>query len=83
MQDEGTVAAAARLGTDILGPGLAKLAASHPSVGDVRGSAGCGPSNWSATGRPGSRSCRSARTGAANAPMTAVAKASLGEGCYR
>jgi taurine--2-oxoglutarate transaminase len=36
MHDEQTVAAAARLGTDVLGPGLAKLA-DHPCVGDVRG----------------------------------------------
>jgi Aminotransferase class-III len=40
MHDEGTVAAAARLGTDILGHGLAKLAEDHPSVGDVRGIGG-------------------------------------------
>src|SRR6188474_2919537 len=37
MHEEGTVAAAARLGTDILGPGLADLAEKHQSVGDVRG----------------------------------------------
>jgi taurine--2-oxoglutarate transaminase len=37
MRDEGMVAAAARLGTDILGPGLHKLAEQHPSVGEVRG----------------------------------------------
>ncbi|MEV3935361.1 aminotransferase class III-fold pyridoxal phosphate-dependent enzyme [Glycomyces sp. NPDC049804] len=37
MHDEGTVAAAARLGAAVLGPGLDGLAAGHPSVGDVRG----------------------------------------------
>jgi taurine--2-oxoglutarate transaminase len=37
MQDEGMVASAARLGTEILGPGLRKLADQHPSVGEVRG----------------------------------------------
>ena len=37
MQDEGMVASAARLGTEILGPGLQKLADRHPSVGEVRG----------------------------------------------
>lgn len=37
MHDEGTVASAARLGHEVLEPGLAKLAGSHPSVGDVRG----------------------------------------------
>jgi taurine---2-oxoglutarate transaminase len=40
MHDEGTVAAAARLGTDILGPGLTKLAENHPCVRDVRGIGG-------------------------------------------
>jgi taurine---2-oxoglutarate transaminase len=37
MHDEGLVASAARLGTDVLGPGLRKLAAAHSSVGEVRG----------------------------------------------
>ena len=37
MHDEGLVASAARLGSDVLGPGLARLAENHPSVGDVRG----------------------------------------------
>ena len=40
MQAEGTVAAAARLGTAILGPGLTELCEKHPSVGDVRGIGG-------------------------------------------
>jgi taurine---2-oxoglutarate transaminase len=37
MEDEGMVANAARIGEDVLGPGLEKLAAQHPSVGEVRG----------------------------------------------
>ena len=37
MEDEGMVANAARIGEDVLGPGLGKLAAQHPSVGEVRG----------------------------------------------
>jgi taurine--2-oxoglutarate transaminase len=37
MEDEGMVANAARIGSDVLGPGLADLAARHPSVGEVRG----------------------------------------------
>jgi taurine--2-oxoglutarate transaminase len=40
MHGEGTVAAAARLGTDILGPGLRELAGKHESVGDFRGIGG-------------------------------------------
>lgn len=37
MEDEGMVANAARIGSEVLGPGLADLAARHPSVGEVRG----------------------------------------------
>jgi len=37
MEDEGMVANAKRIGTDVLGPGLADLAQKHPSVGEVRG----------------------------------------------
>ena len=37
MEDEGMVANAARIGADVLGPGLRELAARHRSVGEVRG----------------------------------------------
>jgi len=37
MKDERIVEAAATLGSDVLGPGLADLAAKHPCVGEVRG----------------------------------------------
>ena len=37
MEDEGMVANAARIGEQVLGPGLHDLAARHPSVGEVRG----------------------------------------------
>jgi taurine---2-oxoglutarate transaminase len=37
MEDEAMVANAARIGSDVLGPGLQDLAARHPSVGEVRG----------------------------------------------
>jgi taurine---2-oxoglutarate transaminase len=37
FQDEGIVAHARRLGTDVIGPELAKIADRHPSVGEVRG----------------------------------------------
>jgi taurine---2-oxoglutarate transaminase len=37
MREEGIVEHARRLGTDVLGPALAKLAENHPSVGEVRG----------------------------------------------
>ncbi|TXI42873.1 MAG: aspartate aminotransferase family protein [Mycobacterium sp.] len=37
MEDEGMVTNAARIGEQVLGPGLRELAAKHPSVGEVRG----------------------------------------------
>ena len=37
FKDEGIVEHARHLGADIIGPALADFAASHPSVGDVRG----------------------------------------------
>ncbi|UXA19397.1 aspartate aminotransferase family protein [Mycobacterium sp. SMC-4] len=37
MEDEGMVANAARIGREVLGPGLRELAARHRSVGEVRG----------------------------------------------
>ncbi|PYE19400.1 taurine--2-oxoglutarate transaminase [Williamsia limnetica] len=37
MTDEGIVDNAARIGAEVLGPGLEKLAEFHPSVGEVRG----------------------------------------------
>ena len=37
MDDEGIVEHAAAIGADVLGPGLAELAATHPTIGDVRG----------------------------------------------
>ena len=40
MHEERTVAAAARLGADVLGPGLHDLAEKHPCIGDVRGVGG-------------------------------------------
>ncbi len=37
MHDEGIVENAAAIGRDVLGPGLAELAAKHPVIGEVRG----------------------------------------------
>ncbi|GAA2130904.1 aspartate aminotransferase family protein [Nocardioides bigeumensis] len=37
MEEEGIVENAARLGREVLGPGLEKIAAGHSSVGEVRG----------------------------------------------
>jgi taurine--2-oxoglutarate transaminase len=37
MKDEGIVENAARIGRDVLGPGLTELAEKHPVIGEVRG----------------------------------------------
>jgi taurine--2-oxoglutarate transaminase len=37
FEDEGIVEHARALGTDVIGPGLEKIASRHPSVGEVRG----------------------------------------------
>ncbi|MCY7402009.1 MAG: aspartate aminotransferase family protein [Nocardioides sp.] len=37
MQDEGIIENAARVGRDVIGPGLGELAERHPSIGEVRG----------------------------------------------
>jgi taurine---2-oxoglutarate transaminase len=37
MEDEGMIDNAARIGAEVLGPGLRDIAARHPSVGEVRG----------------------------------------------
>ena len=37
MRDEGIVDNARRIGADVLGPGLARLADAHPMIGEVRG----------------------------------------------
>jgi taurine--2-oxoglutarate transaminase len=80
MHDEGIVAAAARLGTEILGPGLTKLAENHACIGDVRGIGGL----WTVE-LVGDRQTKeplvpAGATGEANAPMAAFTKACLGRG---
>jgi taurine--2-oxoglutarate transaminase len=37
MKDEGIIENAARVGAEVLGPGLRELAARHPVIGEVRG----------------------------------------------
>ena len=77
MHDEGTVAAAARLGAEILGPELVELALKHPCVGDVRGTGA-----WWTVELVRDRVTKEplvpvGATGEANAPMTAFARACL------
>ena len=80
MRDEDLVASAARLGDEILGPGLRALAERHPSVGEVRGVGAL----W-ALELVRDRATREpyvpyAAAGPAAAPMAALAKAGLERG---
>ena len=75
MQDEGTVEAAARLGTDILGPGLAKLVDNHPSIGDVRGIGGLWTLELVRDRQTKEPLVPVGATGEANAPMAAFTQA--------
>jgi taurine--2-oxoglutarate transaminase len=80
MHDEETIAAAARLGTDVLGPGLTKLAESHACVGDVRGIGALWTLELVRDRRTRDPIVPVGATGAANAPMAAVATTCLHRG---
>jgi len=77
MKAEDTVASAARLGTDILGPGLAKLAENHPCVGDVRGIGGLWTVELVRDRQTTEPLVPVGATGDANAPMAAFSRACL------
>ena len=83
MHDEGTVAAAARLGTDILEPGLTKLAENHSCIGDVRGIGGLWTVELVRDRQTKEPLVPVGATGEANAPMAAFAKACLTATCSR
>jgi taurine--2-oxoglutarate transaminase len=80
MRDEDTIAAAGRLGTDILGPGLRELAEKHESVGDVRGIGGLWTLELVRNRLTKEPLVPAGATGAANAPMVSLAKACLDRG---
>ena len=75
MHEEDTVAAAARLGTSILGPGLRELAGKHPSVGDVRGIGGLWTLELVRDRLSKEPLVPVGATGTASAPMASFAKA--------
>ncbi|MBH1934597.1 aspartate aminotransferase family protein [Streptomyces sp. AV19] len=82
MAEEGIVENAARIGEEVLGPGLRELAARHPSVGEVRGTGVF----W-AVELVRDRATREPlvpynATGEANAPMAAVAAACRASGLW-
>ena len=77
MRDEDIVAAAARLGTDILGPGLTKLVENHPCVGDVRGIGGVWCLELVRDRHTKEPLVPVGATGEANAPMAAFVTACL------
>jgi taurine---2-oxoglutarate transaminase len=80
LHDEGTVAAAARLGSDVLGPGLVKLAANHPCVGDVRGIGGLWTVELVRDRETKEPLVPVGAASAANAPMVDVTRACLERG---
>jgi taurine---2-oxoglutarate transaminase len=80
MHDEGTVAAAARLGTDILRPRLAKLAQNHRCIGDVRGVGGLWTVELVRDRQTKEPLVPVGATGEKNAPMAVFAKACLRRG---
>jgi taurine--2-oxoglutarate transaminase len=80
MHEEDTVAAAARLGSDILGPGLRELAGKHESVGDVRGIGGLWTVELVRNRLTKEPLVPAGGTGTANAPMVSFAKACLDRG---
>ncbi|GHE72712.1 aspartate aminotransferase family protein [Streptomyces longispororuber] len=82
MEDEGVVENAARIGAEVVGPGLRELAARHPSVGEVRGLG----MFW-ALELVRDRGTREPlvpynATGEANAPMAAFAAAAKANGVW-
>ena len=80
MHDEGVVAAAARLGRDMLEPGLTKLAENHPCVGDVRGIGGLWTLELVRDRQTKEPLVPTGATGPANAPMAAFIQACLSGG---
>lgn len=80
LRDEGVVEAAARLGTEILGPGLTKLAENHECVGDARGIGGLWTLELVKDRQTKEPLVPAGATGAANAPMAAFTKACLDRG---
>lgn len=80
MQEEGTIAAAARLGTDILGPGLRELTGKHESIGDIRGIGGLWTIELVRDRLTKEPLVPTGAAGAANAPMVSFVKACLERG---
>lgn len=80
MQEEGTIVAAARLGTDILGPGLRQLAGKHESIGDIRGIGGLWTIELVRDRLTKEPLVPTGAAGAANAPMVSFVKACLERG---
>jgi taurine--2-oxoglutarate transaminase len=80
MQDEDLIASAARLGEDLLGPGLRALAERHASVGEARGIGALWALELVRDGTTREPLVPYAATGDAAAPMAALSAAGLDRG---
>lgn len=80
MHEEGTVAASARLGTNLLGPGLVELAENHACIGDIRGVGGLWTVELVRDRQTKEPLVPLGATGAANAPMATFSNACLARG---
>jgi taurine--2-oxoglutarate transaminase len=77
LHDEQVIPAAARLGAEVLEPGLRELAARHPSVGDVRGIGAFWAVEFVRNQHTREPLVPYGAAGAANAPMAAIVNATL------
>ncbi|MFP3988905.1 aspartate aminotransferase family protein [Streptomyces sp. E11-3] len=82
MEEEGVVAHAARLGTDVFGPALREIAARHPSVGEVRGLGAFWALDLVRNQETREPLVPYNATGEANAPMAAFAAACKSTGLW-
>ncbi|MFI8101380.1 aspartate aminotransferase family protein [Streptomyces sp. NPDC086023] len=82
MAEEGIVEHAARIGAEVLGPGLRELAARHPSVGEVRGTGAFWALEFVRNPETREPLVPYAATGEANAPVNAFAAACRKRGLW-
>ena len=83
MDDEGIIEHARRLGDEVIGPELRRIAERHPSVGEVRGlGVLLGDRAGAATARPARCSCRTTPPAPTPRPMVELAAACKAGGVW-